>query len=226
MILGCIVRHLNPNQSLEPVDPGNEGLVAYYAFENNTEDSSGNGLHGTVVGDPIYVEGPAGYGTAMDFDGEGDYIDCGADPAFDITDEITVAAWANIISIPTQWVAIVAKGENAWRLSNVGSGTNFHFGIAIWSSMYPSVNGNTQVGTDEWHHVCGTYDSTAINLYLDGVLDGTRSNTTGIGTSTTSLFIGENPEATGRYWDGLIHEVMIYNRALSSAEIRYLMGER
>ncbi len=46
---------------------------------------------------------------AMDFDGDGDYIDCGADPAFDITDEITVAAWANIISIPTQWGLLLPK---------------------------------------------------------------------------------------------------------------------
>jgi len=34
-------------------------MVAYYAFENNTEDSSGNGLHGTVAGNPIYAEGLA-----------------------------------------------------------------------------------------------------------------------------------------------------------------------
>ena len=32
--------------------PSTRGLVAYYAFENNTEDGSGNGLHGTIVGDP------------------------------------------------------------------------------------------------------------------------------------------------------------------------------
>lgn len=202
-------------------------MVAHYAFENNTEDSSGNGLHGTIVGNPIFVEGPASFGTAMDFDGVGDYIDCGSDPAFDIADEIAVAAWANIISIPTQWVAIVSKGENAWRISNVGSSNAFHFGINIWSSAYPSVNGNTAVGTDEWHHVCGTYDGSSINIYLDGAIDGTLTNaTTGIGTSTTNLFIGENPEETGRYWDGLIDEVTIYNRALSRAEILYLMGER
>ena len=32
--------------------PSTRGLVAYYAFENNTEDGSGNGFHGTIVGGP------------------------------------------------------------------------------------------------------------------------------------------------------------------------------
>jgi len=36
------------------------------------------------------------------------------------------------------------------------------------------------------------------------------------------MFIGDNPEATGRYWDGLIDELRIYNRALSEEEILYL----
>jgi hypothetical protein len=109
----------------------------------------------------------------------------------------------------------------------VGSSRAFHFGINIWSSAYPSVNGNTAVGTNEWHHVCGTYNGSSIDLYLDGALDASLPNTmTPIGTSTTNLFIGENPEATGRYWDGLIDEVRIYSRALSRAEILYLMCKR
>lgn len=120
-----------PEPALQPVDPGADGLVAYYAFENNTEDSSSNKFNGTIVGNPAYVEGPAGFGTAMDFDGSGDYIDCGADPAFDITGTITVAAWVNIRSILNNYVAIVAKGENAWRLSSLASARVFHFGIAI-----------------------------------------------------------------------------------------------
>jgi len=200
-------------------------LVGWWKFDEisgeTAEDSAGNN-DGRLVGDPQWQPTGGKVGGALEFDGDGDYVDCGADPAFDITGKITVAAWVNIRSIPTQWVAVVAKGENAWRLSNVRSGTNFHFGIAIWSSPNPSVDGSTQVGTNEWHHVCGTYNGSAINIYLDGVLDGTISNTTGIGTSTTSLLIGENPEATGRYWDGLIDDVRIYNYALSEKEIEML----
>jgi len=47
-----------------------EGLVAYYALENDVLDGSGNGNDGTIVGAPTFVDGPAGYGMAMEFDGE------------------------------------------------------------------------------------------------------------------------------------------------------------
>ncbi len=184
-------------------------------------DSSGNGNVGTLIGDPLWVSG--WIGGALDLDGDGDYVDCGNDPIFDVTDEITVAAWVTIRSIPTQWVAVVAKGEYAWRLSNDSSDPRFHFGITIWSESNPSVNGATAVGYDEWHHVAGTYDGSYIDFYLDGVLDATIDNNTGIGTNTYSVLIGENPGAAGRHWDGIIDDVRIYNRALSQAEIEALM---
>jgi len=37
-----------------------------------------------------------------------------------------------------------------------------------------------------------------------------------------NVLIGDNPEATGRYWDGLIDDVRIYDYALSQSEIAYL----
>ena len=69
------------------------------------------------------------------------------------------------------------------------------------------------------------FDGANISVYLDGVLDTSVPTTEPIGISTTNMFIGDNSEATGRYWDGLIDEVMIYNRALSEEEILFLAGQ-
>jgi len=66
----------------EPVHPGTEGLVAHDTLENDAADGSGNELHGTLMGDTTFGEGVAGM--AMDFDGNGDYVDCGNDPVFDV----------------------------------------------------------------------------------------------------------------------------------------------
>ncbi len=222
MISFVLVLGLAGASAAEEIDPS---LVGWWKlnedFGSTAIDWSGHDNHGSLVGDPQWVSGYIG-GT-LDFDGDGDYIDCGYDPIFDITDEITLAAWVNIRSIPVQWVSIVTKGEYAWRLSNVESDPRFHFGITIWSDANPSVNGSTAVGYNEWHHVAGTHDGSELNLYLDGVPDGTLSSTTAIGTNTANLFIGENPEAAGRYWDGLIDDVRLYNRALSQTEINELM---
>ncbi|OHB57637.1 MAG: hypothetical protein A2173_10470 [Planctomycetes bacterium RBG_13_44_8b] len=159
----------------------------------------------------------------MSFDGNGDYVDCGNNPAFDITGQITVSSWVNIRSIPTAWAAIVVKGEHAWRLSAYSSQRSFHFGICYWEKANYSADGQTQVALNEWHHVCGTYDGATINLYLDAAPEATKASTSGIDVYNTNLWIGANSEyAEPRYWDGLIDEVIIYNRALSQAEVVYL----
>jgi hypothetical protein len=207
------------------VDPGTDGLVAYYPLEGDALDSSGNGLDGVIMGDPNFVEGVVGM--AMDLDGDGDYVDCGNDPLIDTISEITVSTWLNIRTIPNAWTGAVVKGENAWRLSNVNLDPRFHFGITIWNAPdTASVDGTTAVGFDEWHNVTGTFDGANINVYLDGVLDASAPTTEPIGISTTNMFIGENSESPGRAWDGLIDEVMIYNRALSEGEVLYLAGVR
>jgi hypothetical protein len=184
-------------------------------------DSSGYGNDGTVVGGAQWVSGYID--GAMDLDGDDDYVDCGYDPIFNTANEMTVAAWVTIRSVPTAWASVVAKGEYSWRISNNNTERTYHFGITIWSASNPSVNGVTAVGLDEWHHVAGVYDGANINLYLDGLLDSTVATTSPIGVNAANVLIGENPEAAGRNWDGLIDDVRIYSRALSAAEIGELM---
>jgi hypothetical protein len=71
-----------------PVDPGSDGLVAQYAFENDATDSSGNGLDGTIIGDAVFADGIEGM--ALDFDGVDDVVELGQ---FDVNGQITLAAW-------------------------------------------------------------------------------------------------------------------------------------
>jgi len=210
----------------EPVDPGFNCLLAYYpldaVYRGMTPDASGNGNDGTINGYPVSVDGV--YGQALDFNGD-DYVDCGGNPLLGMqeTNAMTAAGWITIRSIANQWAAIIAKGENAWRLGIVSLDTRFHFGITIWNAPdAASVDGATVIGLDEWHHVAGVFDGANIMVYLDGALDGNQPTTSPIGTNELNVYIGNNPEATGRYWNGLIDEVVIFNRALSALEIAYL----
>jgi hypothetical protein len=187
-------------------------------------DSSGYGNDGTVVGGAQWVSGYID--GALDFDGDDDYVDCGYDPIFDTAGEMTAAAWVTIRSIPTAWACVIAKGEYSWRISNENLDPRFHFGITIWSASNPSISGPTMIGYNEWHHVAGTYDGENINVYLDGSVDATVATTSHIGVNSANVLIGENPEAAGRNWDGMIDDVRLYNRALSQAEIGELMPQQ
>jgi hypothetical protein len=57
-------------------------------------------------------------------------------------------------------------------------------------------------------------------------LDGSNPDNGGITLDTYNVYIGENSQQTGRFWDGLIDEVVIYNRTLSDLEIQFIAGRQ
>jgi hypothetical protein len=83
--------------------------------------------------------------------------------------------------------------------------------------------GITPVDDGEWHHVGWVYDGTMNYLYVDGEVDATEENSGQITVSSYPLYIGDNSQATGRFWNGLIDDVMIYNRALTQDEVQRVM---
>jgi hypothetical protein len=86
---------------------------------------------------------------------------------------------------------------------------------------------DSEVALREWHNVTAIIDTKdGAKIYLDGVLEGTNLDTGGITVGSYPVLLGENAQAVGRFWDGLIDEVMIYNRALSEDEVWYLAGLR
>ena len=136
---------------------------------------------------------------------------------------MTVATWVTIRSVAHQWAALVAKGEHAWRVGVAGSQPIYHMGIAWGMGSDPRFfDGVTAVGYDEWHHVAAVYDGAAMMIYLDGALDNSVATTEALEISDANVLIGTNPDEPGRYWDGLIDEVLIYNRAVTENEILFL----
>lgn len=207
-------------------------MVAWWKLDENSgriaSDSSGNNCVGTLNGNPRWQPASGKLGGALVFDGDGDYLRIGNESIFDFTDEITVAVWVNITTIPRQWTAIVSKGNSAWRLSTVREERRFQFAVT-GGPPFHYVNGEMTVGAGEWHHVCGTYDGAYVRLYIDGVEDpASRRDVAYSGRITSNDYdvcIGENIERPGRYWHGLIDDVRIYSYALSRQEIKKILSE-
>jgi len=202
------------------------GLTAHWAFDdgagNVAVDSSGNGNDGAINGDPQWVTGQIG--GALDFDADGDFIDCGNDAIFDVTDELTLAVWVNLRSIPGDWRAVAAKGDDAWRLANNGSAQTMDFAWTGSSRNYMNVASTTALPFNEWHHVCGVYSIVdGGRIYIDGIEEAFVADTEGITTGTFPVYIGNNPQNTDRFWDGLIDDLQLYKRALSAEEVLRIM---
>jgi hypothetical protein len=211
-----------------PAKAADPDLAAYWSFDegsgNVAFDSSGNGNDGTFVGNPQWVTGM--YGGALEFDGD-DYVNCGNGPSLQIQDEITIAFWFQVQAFQNTWEGFLAKGDNSYRASRGGgSGNATHMGISGTSTGGGNgwFNGTVIVTGGDWHHYAATYDGTAGRIYIDGVLDVESPGTGQINISSYDLYIGENSQATGRFFHGLLDDVRIYSRALSEEEIQGVMA--
>ncbi|MGA2677845.1 MAG: sugar-binding protein [Sedimentisphaerales bacterium] len=198
------------------------GLLGWWKFDEKegttAADSSGNGNDGTLVGNPQWRPQGGKIGGAIELSGKGDYVKIANESAFNITSQITVAAWVNITSVPQEWTGIVTKGDTAWRLSTSFANNVFHFGTAREDYL----NGVTTVSSGQWHHVACVYDGSKMSIYVDGKLDVSRPQSGPIATNNFPVCIGENIELTGHCWNGLIDDVRIYNYVLSENEIAAL----
>ncbi len=204
--------------------------VAHWTFDEGagtTVTDSANGLVGNFVGAPDFVAGvPVLGGSALDLDGVNDYVDCGYDPLFDMTGDMTVAAWVQIREHSTAWMAAVAQGEYAWRLGNANVSPMAHFGVTFWSEPIASQDGVIEIPLNEWHHIAGVYETGGnLTVYLDGEVDMAVAADAPIGLSYQVVYIGNNPDEPTRLWNGLIDDVQIYNNALSQAELQEIIPE-
>ncbi|MHC4580679.1 MAG: LamG-like jellyroll fold domain-containing protein, partial [Planctomycetota bacterium] len=208
----------------EPVNPGSDGLVAHYAFEDNVDDSSGNGLAGTMVGDPVFVEGLADYGMALDFDGIDDVVELGK---FDVIGQITLAAWimADDFEInDARIMSTISETSLRFRLkTDDGQGT-------------ATLISDPVLEAGVWAHVAATWDGSTMRIYKDGaeVASQEKGGTAVAVDPSISVAIGSQPSdafasdpvRVVKFFDGLIDEAQIYERALSDGELLYLAGER
>ena len=223
------------------------GLVLHYSFDEDegekVSDTSGNSNDGTAQEAKWTVRGKRG--GAYEFDGNRDYVEVsdGKTANFGRTDPFTLSAWVKLqpktardrnqfIVTKTGLVGRAYRGYYMLVLADRGDVPALclqHDG-----SRYTIVAGSTDVIDGEWHHVVAVslgQDGSAsdLRLYVDGkketvqpVRDSLASNS--IGTPHT-VRVGARHD-TPVEANGTIDEVMIFSRALSSAEVRQLYASQ
>jgi len=208
-------------------DSSSDPLVAWYKLDDGSgttaADSSAYGNNdGTLIGVPDWVTGHLSSG-GLDFNGVSDYVDCGNDVSLDITDAVTLAAWVDTNdSGGGAFGPYVAKGDHCYGLQHsAGNGIEFF----IWDSTtwYAAFYAVDESFNNEWHHVVGTYDGMQLKTYVDGILCAVTDHIGSMGSDTYTVNIGRSSEYTDRFYEGLIDDVRIYDKALSQAEIVSIM---
>ena len=221
---------------ITPVEPDVANLLVHLPLDGNAQDASGNNRHGSTVGGPIFVSGAEGQ--ALEFDGVDDYVNIDGfkgitadltDPANPVQQPFTISNWVRTTSDAgdTEMVTWGASSGSATRLT-----WRVHQGRLRTEHNAGNLRGNTYMNDGEWHHVALVVTEGAnlrpenTKLYLDGFADSTFS-----GTDTTyklvpehDVRVGMGGPQNGRFFPGALDEIRIYDRALSTEEIRWLAG--
>lgn len=188
-------------------------LYLYLPFDKDCLDASGKNISVTSGEGTIFEKSP--YGRAICFNNDKSRaVSVSHSDWLDGLDEITIAFFAKkdsknsaqtVIHKHTVYsVKITADGFSCSINTEAGSKT---------------VTAAKAVNDTDWHHYAVTYGGKAVVAYVDGI-ERARAELSGRirRDSSRSVTIGRNP--WGDSFEGLMDEIMIYDRALSKDEIR------
>ncbi|MBN2829480.1 MAG: hypothetical protein JXR56_04065, partial [Candidatus Cloacimonetes bacterium] len=156
---------------------------------------------------------PAPDNNCLDFNGFGDYVQLDNENAYDFTNYLTVEFWVKVDSWLFPWAALVTKGDSSWRVHRYNATDFIRFETG---NVY--VTTTTEFNDNEWHHiVCEKYGA-SIYIYVDGVREDFVINSPTLAANSYPVCIGENYEQRGRYFDGQIDDVRIWNSSIYRTE--------
>jgi len=227
-------------EMIVPVEPDSANLVASYQFEGNADDSSGNGLNGAIVDGELVSPGKLGQGMALQVNDAG-YADLGNPPSLDFsTGDWTVSAWYKTGMTGT---GDENKGTVYGKGGDTGGGHRYCLIMSETTEGVMTlvtdddvtkyvVNSTSVTNDDEWHCAVGQRKGTAINIFIDGLLEGTATANADYdlsGTVQHNAYIGaitnHGDGSLYKTYIGLIDDVRVYSTALSEGEILWLAGK-
>jgi len=224
----------NPNPSSEPASLKN-GLVAYYPFNGNANDESGNGHNGNVNKALLTSDRFGRNNNAYDFNNTGS----------NITTSLIAPTSKNSRSISFWFYTTEINNSNdQWVMVGYGGDVEFtNFYASIWpKNSYVAVDigasyvvYNTNI-IGRWHNLILVYDSSFgitvanVKTYLDGdLLTNINAQTSYFEINTKNSFIRPfgfgpptSPIQSLQTFRGKLDDIRIYNRILSKEEITYL----
>lgn len=201
-------------------------IRSYPGSGTTWSDLSGNGNTGTLTNGPTFSAGNLG---SIVFDGTNDYVDT--------VNTGTTFQFANVTFTVSLWIktsatsgVIISKGATA---STAGWMFQFDSAGTVSGTTKGSDGTNTYnrtsiatVNNNTWRNIVSVYTtntttlaSNTTSIYIDGVLSNGTGTLGGLvyATTTDTVQIGRRP--SGAYWSGSVSNLLIYNRALTAAEI-------
>lgn len=189
------------------------GVQAWWKFDENASDSSGNGNHGTLGGTATYAVGQVDYG--LECDGGNDYVDI---PNTDLSSNWTICFWAKVDTADHNMaIGNRADDDNFFYLAD---GTRARFENSAGANVDWTTDTDFQ---SRWRHVALVAETSTVRLYLDGVDQGSRTIT----PSFKFYDIGKAYSLNNDHdYDGTIDDVRYFDQPLAQEAIYYIQKQR
>ncbi|NTV30966.1 DUF2341 domain-containing protein [candidate division WWE3 bacterium] len=205
------------------------GPIGYWKLDEHTGstayDVSTSGLPGTLYNQAKWSAGKFGGGTY--FDGTGDYISAADNSIFDLTNQITIEAWARYTG---------SQYNNGGTVVSRGSGNSnvHHFyiskpnGFDIWDFSLTNSTGTEAYLTgpsmsyNQWYHLAGTWNGSTVKFYVNGVLVDTDTLSGSFANTANPFLIGSGESFTDPSvfsYEGSVDDVRLYNYPRTATQI-------
>jgi len=143
---------------------------------------------------------------------------------FDLTNELTITAWININQLPNELNTIVSKDDNyEFHVTSNGE-INWWWGNRSLTTT-PIRWSAANIQENKWHHIAITYRSGSQVIYIDGQSKGEASYSGNLNLNNKPFQIGQDQNHPGRFFNGSIDEVRVYNQFLSQQDIQNIMED-
>jgi hypothetical protein len=221
------------------------GLVAYYPFNGNANDESGNGNNGIDYGPSNYITTAKGIARSFSNPDASNALDYVTVPNT-LRGDYTISMKVMYTSLKHFNTLIYLSSGKSWVFSDIWISLDPHKKLTYiqesqdlraedyshqaiidipqrLNSIY--VNSDS-IQPNQYYDFAATYSNNTLNIYLNGNKYMTYSNINAIDPSTNTLIIGVCPNNTTNLFyyplEGVIDELRFYNRALPEESIKAL----
>lgn len=221
----------NPLRFMAGAPPIPASLIAWYPFNGNANDATGNGFNGTLVGSPSFVSGASG-SQALQLNGSSQYMDGDSNNQLTYSPSITYNVWVNVTSFNNAtsagYQSVIDKVDNAGEgieLFVKSNGTLAMYVRTTSGNIDYDGTGTYTLTTGTWYMLTLTFtNGPGLIGYVNANVDSSNAISSNLlnFSAVTAIGYGLDTSFPNRYFYGLIQDARVYSVALTQAQISSL----
>ena len=203
------------------------GLVAYYPFDGDAQDYSGNKNHGTIKGRALMDTSRFRVGhSAISLMGvDSQYVEVPASNSLQNVRNLSITGWFNYETLPSAALRLLSfsgqsqtDNEQGYELAYEDNASKLVFRFGSFSFASNRVN----IKKNQWYHIAGTASNDSLKIYLNGLLIAQTAYIFTPLTFSQKLNIGRKSASITDAFKGKLDDIRLYNRAISADELQLL----